>query len=226
MTGPQDLPLFGNMKVQPQMPEDAVVLVVDDDESVRGGLARLLKSAHLRTQTFPSADAYLRGTPHDGPTCLVLDLHMPGLDGLELQRTLGRREAQIVFLSGHADVSTCVEAMKAGAVDFLTKPVDADELLRAVSEALARSVEVRKTRSEHSAARAKLDTLTPREFEVMQRVIAGMLNKQIAHELGAAEKTIKIHRGRVMEKMAVTSVAELVRIAQTAGVAPVAPVAA
>ena len=147
---------------------------------------------------------------------------MPGIDGLELQQTLARREVQIVFLTGHGDVPTCADAMKAGAIDFLTKPVDDEELLGAVFRGLARSVEVRKAAAERAAARAKLDTLTPREFEVMQRVIAGLLNKQIADELGAAEKTIKIHRGRVMEKMGVFSVADLVRVAQAAGVAPAA----
>ncbi len=196
--------------------------IVDDDESIRRSLSRLFRSARIAAETFASGKALLERTAHDGPSCLVLDLRMPGLDGLELQQALAEREAQIVFLSGRADVSTCAEAMKAGAVDFLTKPVDDEELLAAVGRALARSVEARKTAAERAAARARLDTLTPREFEVMQRVIAGLLNKQIADELGAAEKTIKIHRGRVMEKMSVTSVAELVRVAQAAGVAPVA----
>ena len=159
---------------------------------------------------------------HDGPSCLVLDVQMPGLDGLELQQALADRAVQIVFLTGHGDVPMCAEAMKAGAVDFLTKPVDDEELLDAVARALARSVEVRKSGAERASARARLDTLTPREFEVLRRVIAGLLNKQIADDLGSAEKTIKIHRGRVMEKMGVSSVAELVRVAQVAGVAPVA----
>jgi FixJ family two-component response regulator len=205
----------------PYTPEDAVVAIVDDDESVRVGLSRLLRSARVQAETFSSADAYLSHGEHDGPSCVVLDVQMPGLSGLDLQDTLARREAQIVFLTGHGDVPTCAQAMKAGAIDFLTKPVDAEELLQAVSTALARSAEVRRARSEHAAGRVRIGTLTPREFEVMQRVIAGMLNKQIADDLGAAEKTIKIHRGRVMEKMGVTSVADLVRIAQRASVAPV-----
>jgi len=145
---------------------------------------------------------------------------MPGLDGLEIQQALADRQAQIVFLTGHGDVPMCAEAMKSGAIDFLTKPVDDEQLLAAVGRALSRSVEVRQAAAERAAARTLLDALTPREFEVMQRVIAGLLNKQIADDLGAAEKTIKIHRGRVMEKMGVTSVADLVRVAHAAGVAP------
>lgn len=203
-------------------PADALICIVDDDESIRRSLSRLFRSVHLPVEAFASAGAFLERARHDGPSCVVLDVCMPGLDGIELQQALVHREAQIVFLTGHGDVPTCAEAMKAGAVDFLTKPVDEEQLLDAVGRALARSGEIRKTRSEHAAARALLESLTPREFEVMQRVIAGLLNKQIADELGAAEKTIKIHRGRVMAKMGVTSVAELVRLAQTASIAPVA----
>lgn len=208
----------------PKPPPNALVCIVDDDESIRRGLSRLFRSARIAEETFASAKAFLDRAEHDGPSCLVLDLRMPGIDGLGLQHALAAREAQIVFLSGQADVQTCAEAMRSGAVDFLTKPVDDEELLAAVARGLVRSVETRRASAERSSARAKLDTLTPREFEVMQRVVAGLLNKQIADELGAAEKTIKIHRGRVMEKMAVTSVAELVRVAQAAGVAPVAAV--
>jgi FixJ family two-component response regulator len=204
------------------MRADALVCIVDDEESIRRSLSRLFRSAHLPSEAFASADAYLERAHHDGPSCLVLDVRMPGLDGLTLQQALANREAQIVFLTGHGDVPMCADAMKAGAIDFLTKPVDDEHLLGAVSRALARSIEVRKAATERAAARAKLDSLTPREFEVMQRVIAGLLNKQVADELGAAEKTIKIHRGRVMEKMDVSSVADLVRVAQAAGVAPLA----
>jgi len=175
----------------------------------------------MTAETFASGRAFLERPAHDGPWCLVLDVRMPGFDGLELQQALADREAQIVFLTGHGDVPMCADAMKAGAVDFLTKPVNDEDLLASVARALARSVEVRQASAERAAARARLDALTPREFEVLQRVIAGLLNKQIADELGAAEKTIKIHRGRVMEKMGVDSVARLVRVAQTAGVAPV-----
>jgi len=138
---------------------------------------------------------------------------LPGLDGLQLQQALADRKEQIVFITGHGDVPMCTKAMKAGAVDFLTKPVDEQTLLAAVHRALERSVENRKAKVERSSARAKLDRLTPREFEVLQRVVEGLLNKQIAAELGAAEKTVKIHRGRVMEKMGVGSLADLIRIA-------------
>jgi FixJ family two-component response regulator len=180
----------------------------------------LFRSARLPVETFPSAQAYLDRAEHHGPTCLVLDVQMPELDGLALQQKLVHREVQIVFLTGHGDVPMCAGAMKAGAVDFLTKPVDDEDLLAAVHRALLRSVEIRKAAAERTTVRARLDTLTPREFEVMERVIGGLLNKQIAEDLGAAEKTIKIHRGRVMEKMGVSSVADLVRVAQIAGVAP------
>jgi FixJ family two-component response regulator len=201
-------------------PPNGLVCVVDDDESIRQSLARLFRSARLPTETFASAQAYLDRATHDGPSCIVLDVQLPGLDGLELQEALADRKEQIVFITGYGDVPMCTQAMKAGAVDFLTKPVDEKALLAAVCGALERSAEIRKTKAERASARAKLDRLTPREFEVLQRVIAGLLNKQIAAELGAAEKTVKIHRGRVMEKTGVASVAELVRLAQTAGVAP------
>jgi two-component system, LuxR family, response regulator FixJ len=198
------------------------VCVVDDDESVRRSLARLFRSAKVPVETFESAQAYLDRATSDEPSCLVLDLRMPGLDGLDLQQEIANRNAQIVFLTGHGDVSMCATAMKAGAVDFLTKPVDDETLLAAVSRAIELTAEVSKANAKRATARAKLNKLTPREFQVMQCVIAGMLNKQIADELGAAEKTVKIHRGRVMEKMGVTSVPDLVRIAQVAGVAPAA----
>ena len=194
--------------------------MVDDEEPVRRSLSRLFRSARLPTETFVSAQAYLDRTTHDGPSCLVLDVQLPGLDGLELQQALADRKEQIVFITGHGDVPMCTQAMKAGAVDFLIKPVDDEALLDAVCRALERSAEIRKMRAQRASARAKLERLTPREFEVLQGVIAGLLNKQIAAELGAAEKTVKIHRGRVMEKMGVTSVAELVRLTQVAGVAP------
>jgi len=200
--------------------ENALICIVDDDETIRRGLSRLFRAVRMPAEAFASAQEYLDRAPHSGPSCLVLDVCMPGLDGLELQQHLRDRQAQIIFLTGHGDVPMCADAMKAGAIDFLTKPVDDDRLLGAVSRALHRSAEIRKSAAERAAARGRLDELTPREFEVMQRVIAGLLNKQIADDLGAAEKTIKIHRGRVMEKMGVTSVAELVRLAQAAGVSP------
>jgi FixJ family two-component response regulator len=207
-----------------KLPPDALVFIVDDEESIRRSLSRLFRSARIMSEAFDSAQAYLQRPVHDGPFCLVLDVCMPGIDGLELQQALANQKAQIVFITGHGDIPMCAEAMKAGAVDFLTKPFDEVELLEAVARALARSIELRKVGAERMAARARLDSLTPREFEVMQRVIAGLLNKQIADELSAAEKTIKIHRGRVMEKMGVKSVADLVRVSQIAGVVPVSAV--
>lgn len=204
-----------------QIPADSLVYVVDDEESIRRGLGRLFHSAGIQARTFGSATEFLESNPHDGPSCLVLDVRLPRIDGLELQQMIATRDPQIVFLTGHGDVPTCADAMKAGAVDFLTKPVDEEDLLQAVARALVRSAEVRRRFQVWMAARNRLEELTPREFEVMRRVIAGMLNKQIAEDLHAAEKTIKIHRGRVMEKMGVTSVASLVRVAQSAGVSPV-----
>ncbi|HEY2572573.1 MAG TPA: response regulator [Verrucomicrobiaceae bacterium] len=198
-------------------PSGALVCVVDDDASLRRSLSRLFRSMGLRAETFSSAQDYLDHAAHDGPCCLVLDVCMPGLDGLELQRAIASREEQIVFLSGHCDVPMCAQAMKAGAVDFLTKPVDEEALMTCVSQALVRSAKMRQAGQGRAEARTRIAMLTPREMEVMQCVIAGLLNKQIAAELGAAEKTIKIHRGRVMEKTGVGSVADLVRLAQAAG---------
>ena len=204
-----------------QVPADSLVLVIDDDEGVRRSLERLFRSARLPVETFPTARAYLDRPAWHGPTCLVLDVQLPGLDGLELQHQLAGRGEKIVFITGHGDVPMCAEAMKEGAVDFLTKPADDEEVLAAVSRALNLSADSRKAAQAHACARTCLNRLTPREFEVMQRVIAGKLNKQIADELGTAEKTIKVHRSRVMEKMRVVSVANLVRIAGVAGVDPV-----
>ena len=201
-------------------PANALVCIVDDEEGIRKSLARLFRSAGVAAGTFASGRAFLDRPAHDGPWCVVLDVRMPGLGGLELQESLDRSKAQIIFLTGHGDVPMCADAMKAGAVDFLTKPVEDDVLLAAVGRALTRSIEIRKAQAGRLSARSRLNTLTPRVFEVMRRVIAGLLNKQIADELGAAEKTIKIHRGRVMEKMGVISVADLVRVAQAAGISP------
>jgi FixJ family two-component response regulator len=193
---------------------------VDDDQSVRRGLGRLLKSAGYAAETFSSAEDYLAREIFKGPICVLLDVRMPGLKGPGLQEALEKRGAceQIVFLTGHGDVPTATRAMKKGAVDFLTKPFDDEELILAVERALVRSAEQRRRSAEKNNARHLLDLLTPREFEVMQLVIAGRLNKQIAGELGTAEKTIKVHRGRLMQKLGVTSVADLVRLSQRAGV--------
>jgi FixJ family two-component response regulator len=196
--------------------------VVDDDQSVRRGLRRLFKSAGYTAETFASAEDYLAREIFEGPICLVLDVRMPGLNGLELQKTLESRGAceQIVFITGHNDVPTCTQAMKNGAVDFLMKPFDGGELIEAVKRALRRGAEYVRKRREKREARGRIDKLTPREFEVLRFVVMGLLNKQIAAEMHTAEKTIKVHRGRVMQKLGVTSVPDLVRVSQRAGVSP------
>jgi RNA polymerase sigma factor (sigma-70 family) len=206
------------------MSAPALVFLIDDDASVRKGVSRLLRSAGYKCETFASASDFLEREQHPGPTCLIVDVRMPGLNGMELQEALvqRRREEQLVFITGHGDISMCSQAMKAGAVDFLPKPFGDDQLLECVERALSRSREQRQRSAEKGDARRLLDALTPREFEVMQLVVAGMLNKQIASELAIAEKTVKVHRGRVMQKLGVTSVAELVRMVEKAGVAATA----
>jgi RNA polymerase sigma factor (sigma-70 family) len=206
------------------IPAESLVFLIDDDPSVRKGVARLLRSAGHESEVFESASAFLARAPYAGPCCVIVDVRMPGLNGIDLQEVLNqrRREEQLVFITGHGDISMCAQAMKAGAVDFLPKPFAEDELLLCVERALARSAEQRHQAAERDKARRLLDQLTPREFEVMQLVVTGMLNKQIAAELGTAEKTVKVHRGRVMQKLRVASVAELVRLTQTACIAPVA----
>jgi FixJ family two-component response regulator len=198
------------------------VFVVDDDQSVRTSLANLLASEDYAVESFASATEYLARLPQPGPACLVLDVRLPGLDGLALERQLvqeGRIE-QIVFITGHGDIPMGIGAMKRGAVDFLAKPFKDSELLSAVAQALARSAQNWQQRREVAESRARLAKLTPREFEVLRLVIAGLLNKEIGAELGITIRTIKTHRARVMQKMGVISVAELVRLAQKAGVAP------
>jgi FixJ family two-component response regulator len=191
------------------------VFVVDDDQSVRNGLSDLLATKNYQFEIFASAAEYLAREPHCGPGCIVLEAQLPEFDGLALQRQLteeGRAE-QIVFISRHGDLRMGIGAMKRGAVDFLPKPFRGEELLSAVAQALARSAEV-------AEGRARLAKLTPREFEVFRLVIAGLLNKEIGAELGVTLRTIKQHRARVMQKLGVVSVAELVRLALRAGVAP------
>jgi FixJ family two-component response regulator len=198
------------------------VFVVDDDHSVRMGLANLLATEDYAVEVFASADEYLARAPHRGPACLVLDVQLPGLNGLALQRQLteeGRLE-RIVFITGYGDLPMGIRAMKGGAVDFLPKPFGDDELLSAVAKALARSAEEHQQYGEVAESRVRLAKLTPREFEVFRLVIGGLLNKEIATELGIALRTTKTHRARVMQKMGVASVAELVRLAQKAGIAP------
>ena len=209
-----------------RIPTNSLVFAIDDDASVRKGLKRLLRSAGYKSEIFESASDFLERDQHAGPACVILDVRMPTLNGMDLQETLiqRRRDEQLVFITGHGDISMCAQAMKAGAVDFLPKPFRADELLQCVERALIRSTEQRRRSTEKNKARHLLALLTPREFEVMQLVITGMLNKQIAGELGTAEKTVKVHRGRAMRKLNVTSVAELVRLTEKACLAPAANV--
>jgi FixJ family two-component response regulator len=204
------------------IPPNGVVFVIDDDPSVRKGLARLLRSVGYEHEAFESAADFLARPPHSGPSCVIVDVQMPDLSGMAFQETLirQRREEQLVFITGHGDIPMCAQAMKAGAVDFLRKPFRDDELLQCVQKALARSAEERRQSAQKNDARRLLDLLTPREFEVMELVITGMLNKQIAGELGTAEKTVKVHRGRMMQKLSVTSVAELMRLVQKACLTP------
>ncbi len=198
------------------------IFVVDDDPAVLKSLGRLLRSAGLHVETCNSPQDFLARHNPALPGCLVLDVAMPGLNGLEVQQALAAigDERPIVFLTGHGDIPTSVEAMKRGAVDFLTKPVNAVDLLRAIHSAIVKDSVRRLERDEVEEFKQRLATLTPREREVLPYVISGRLNKQIAGELGTAEKTIKVHRARVMEKMKVQSVAELVRLAERLGIRP------
>ena len=190
------------------------VRVVDDDASVLKALGRLLRSAGFAVRTFPSPQVFLNEHDATAPGCVVLDLSMPGMDGLQIQQALGRLGdgCPIVFITGHGDIASSVSAMKAGAVDFLTKPFDASRLLEAVRAAVAKDRAAREVRAERSSIGVRMAALTPREREVMAQVCAGRLNKQIAADLGIAEKTVKVHRARVMKKMAAGSVAELVQL--------------
>jgi FixJ family two-component response regulator len=195
---------------------------VDDDQAVLRSLSRLLRSAGLPVAPFSSPREFLSHLPHDASGCLVLDVAMPELNGLELQQALAARgcELPVVFLTGRGDVPSCARALKAGAVDFLSKPVDREVLLRAVRLAIEEGRRRHEDHAEVSGIRVRLATLTPRELEVLRHVISGLLNKQIAGRLGTVEKTIKVHRARVMQKMRAQSVAELVRLSERAGVHP------
>jgi RNA polymerase sigma factor (sigma-70 family) len=203
---------------------DSLVYVIDDDLSMLKAIGRLLESEDYSVEMFTGAREFLARVPHTGPSCVVLDLNLPGLNGLELQQALAERGLgeQIIFITGGASVPTCVQAMKAGAVDYLSKPFRDEELLYALEQALKRSSEQWLQLAQRKKVRERLATLTPREFDVLKLVIAGMLNKQIASQLGTTEGTIKVHRGRVMEKMGATSLAELVILAQRAGIASTA----
>jgi FixJ family two-component response regulator len=200
----------------------AMVFVIDDDESVRKSLARLLDSAQYATELFNSASEFLTRSAHTGPSCVIVDVKMPQVTGLDLQKALidSGREEQLIFITAHGDVAMCAQAMKAGAVDFLPKPFKPKQLLESIEGALTRSGERRLRASEKNHARALLEKLTPREHEVMELVATGLLNKQVGSELGMAEKTVKTHRAHMMQKLHITSVAELMRVLQKAEVNP------
>jgi len=199
---------------------ESTVFVVDDEPSVRKSLGRLLKAAGYRVEAFASAREFLQRDPDFGVSCLVLDVQMPELNGLELQQALMEtdRSLPIIFITGHGDIPMSVHAMKAGALDFLSKPIDEKDLLGAIARALEKARQQSKHRAESAEIKRLLATLTPREHEVLLQVITGRPNKQIAAALGTTEKTVKVHRGRVMHKMQVQSVADLVRLCEKAGI--------
>ena len=198
-----------------------VVLVVDDDHSVRQALKSLIRSVGLRVELFASAQEFLAAERPDAPSCLVLDVRLPGISGLECQRqlTLSGADLPVIFITGHGDIPMSVRAMKAGAVEFLTKPFRDQDLLEAIHVALEQSRATRKRKVENANVRSAFQSLTPREREVMGWVVSGRANRQIATELGTSEITVKMHRGNLMRKMGAGSIADLVRMAERVGVA-------
>ena len=201
-------------------PSSPTVFVVDDDEAVRKAVSRLLRSAGIAMAAFASPGEFLAQHDPTSPGCLVLDIAMPGFNGLQLQTALGEKGSSlpIIFLTGHGNVSKSVQAMKHGAFDFLSKPVKDKDLLAVVRAAIETDAFVRREQAKFSEIRARLDTLTPREREVLEHVVAGKMNKQIAADLGITEATVKMHRARVMAKMKVQSVAELARLTERCGI--------
>jgi FixJ family two-component response regulator len=204
---------------------NAIVAIVDDDPSAREGLQSLIESAGWRAETFASAQEFLARPGAEAPSCLVLDLQLPGLSGLDLQKRMAEvgLKVPVVFLTGHGNIPTSVQAMKAGAVEFLTKPFDEEELLQAIQEAIERDRHTRQQHAEMRELRERYESLTAREQQVMQQVVSGLLNKQIAAELNITEFTVKIHRGHVMRKMRADSLADLVRMAERLGIRSAKP---